>query len=226
MKSPPKPWTHMARIVDIDEWANNMRIRPVKEDGSEDEDRIVGYPRMTIISELKGQIVPLEEQDKWVSQIHPGYTSIDSVSLALMRMLCHPIKSLYHFWMITDSISPKQLFTCEDGSTIEYTGRRYHWNGENRGITFHTNSISFNAETPQATLLACKMKTLREVVDHPAIPKKAVATGGWSSNGRTTITYDVEDVYMDQLFGDIARHALMREGQIFEIGTEKEEIMK
>lgn len=227
IRSPHKPWTHMARIIDIDEFANNMLISLVDEDGSQGPEKVVGYPRLTIITEIKGQTVPvaLEEED-WISQLHPGYTSIDSVSLSLMRMLSHPLEALYRFWMTTDCISPKQIFTCEDSSTIEFTGRRYHWNGTNRGVTFQTNSVSFEGEVPQAKLMACKMKTLREVVDHPAIPKKAVATGGWTGNGTTTITYDVEDVYMDDLFGDLARHATMKEGKRFDMEREKKGKMK
>ena len=223
-RSPQKPWTCMARIVDIDEWAHNMLIRVIGEDGDEQTERVIGYPRMTIVSEIKGQTVPIAiEEEDWISQIHPGYTSVDRVSLSMMRMLGHPMSSLYRFWMITDCISPKQIFDCEGDSCIEYAGRRYHWKGENRGIMFQTNSVSFEGETPQSTLLACKMKKLREVVDHPAIPNRAVATGGWSGKGRTTITYDVEDVYLESIFGSIARHALMKEGKVFRVGEKKEE---
>ena len=223
IRSPHKPWTHMAHIVEIDEQANRMSVRLVDEAGTEGEDKVMGYPPLTIISELKGQTVPMAiEENDWISQLHPGYTSIDSVSLSLMRMLGSPISSLYQFWMTTDCISPKQIFSCSDGSSIEYAGRRYHWKGENRGIVFQTNSVSFAGETPQSTLLACKMKTLREVVDHPSIPKKAIATGGWNSNGRTTITYDVEDVYLEDVFGSITRHAMMKEGRSFDSGAEKE----
>lgn len=222
-RSPHKPWTHMVHIVDIDEWANRMLVRTVGEGDWEGPEKVMGYPRMTIITELKGQTVPVAiEEDDWISQIHPGYTSIDSVSLSLMRMLGVPMPALYRFWMTTDCISPKQLFDCDDESSIEYAGRRYHWKGENRGIVFQTNSVSFEGETPQSTLLSCKMKTLREVVDHPSIPRKAIATGGWSSEGRTTITYDVEDVYLEDVFGSLTRHAMMREGQSFESGAEKE----
>jgi hypothetical protein len=213
----------MARLDVIDGQAFSMRIAILDGEDSPREAE-VRFPGLTMISDLEGQTVPVSmEEEDWVAQIHPGPTSVDSVSLSLMRMLGHPIESLYRFWMTTDTISPKQVFTCQDGSSIEFIGRRYHWIGVNKGISFETNLVRFESEVPQAKLIACRMKPLREVVDHPAIPRKAIATGGWTGDGSTTITYDVEDVEMSDVFGDLSRHAMMREGQRFEMGTENRE---
>lgn len=221
--SPQKPWTHMAHIVDVDEFANKMLVSLIDEEGKFGSQKVMGYQRLTIITELKGQTVPVEiTEEGRISQIHPGYTSIDSVSLSIMKMLGHPIQALYNFWLQTESLTAKQTHTCDDGSLIEYAGRRYHWRGLNRGISFATNSVSFEGEIPSSTLLTCKMKTLRDVVDHPAIPKRAIVTGGWSNNGRTTISYDVEDVYTEDLFGEIARHAFMTQGQKFQLNGKTE----
>jgi len=221
LRSPHKPWTHMARIIDVDEKAGTILIRVIDGNGIEGPEKAMSYPRLTITTELKGQTVPVAtNDDDWIGQIHPGQTSVDSVSLSLMRMLGHPIESLYRFWMTTDTLAPKQIFECEDGSTIEFVGHRYHWNGSNKGISFETNLVRFEGDVPEAKLIACKMRTLREVVDHPAIPRKAIATGGWTGRGSTTITYDVEDVEMNRVFGGLSRHAMMKEGRTFEMGTE------
>ena len=107
IRSPHKPWTHMARIIEIDEQANSMLVRLVDEAGAEGEGKVMGYTPLTSISEIKGQTVPVAiEENDWISQLHPGYTSIDSVSLSLMRMLGNPISSLYQFWMPTRTTRP------------------------------------------------------------------------------------------------------------------------
>ena len=207
-------WTHLIKIASIDTLSNKMHFEILR--GKEQGRSVVAaYPMLSIIEGLEGKtvLVDMDFKEKWINRIHPGRTAVDAVSLSIMRMLGDPFQRLKNAWLETTTQAPQQSFLCEDDDTsiISYNGRRYHWKGKNKGLTFDVNEISFEAETPEAILTAVRLKPLREVVDHPGIPKRAIATKAWCRLGITYVAYDVEDVDMEEVFGPIARQAWKEE---------------
>lgn len=208
-------WTHLIKIASIDTLSNKMHFEILrgKEQG---QSLVAAYPMLSIIEGLEGKtvLVDMDFKEKWINRIHPGRTAVDAVSLSIMRMLGAPFESLKSAWLTTTTQSPQQSFLCENGdsnSLISYNGRRYHWKGENKGLTFDINEISFEAETPETILTAVRLRPLRDVVDHPGIPKRAIATKAWCRLGVTYVAYDVEDIDMEEVFGPIARHVWKEE---------------
>lgn len=193
-------WHALARIISHDPTTGKLTAEI---DG---ERRDYAYPRLAVLTGLNdAEVAIVLEDDEHIQQIHPGQTSIDAVSLSIMRMLKEPMAALDKAWRETTTMAPKQVFPQEDGTNIEYSARRYHWNGINKGLIFGLNEIQFNGETPQAALVATHLKKLRAVVDHPGIPGNAIVTGAWSRNGMTGIQYDAEDVDMEEVVGPISR---------------------
>lgn len=172
------------------------------------------FPRLCITEALEGKhiLASIDFKEQWIRRMHPGHTSIDAVSLAMIKMLKKPYKNLKKAWLDTDLISPVKKFpdydSGEDGGCIVYSNRRYHWEGENKGVTFRHNEVSFDGEVPQAILQAVKLKRLRDLVDHPGIPKNAIATSAWCRENKTYIAYDVGDIEMEKVFGPITRLTL------------------
>tara|TARA_B100000953_G_scaffold25709_1_gene20869 strand:+ start:3282 stop:3950 length:669 start_codon:yes stop_codon:yes gene_type:complete len=210
-----RSWTHVVKIATVDELSNKMHVEICRGEGK-GQSIVAAYPMLSTVEGLEGKTVlaDMDFKDKWINRIHPGRTAVDAVSLSIMRMLGSPFEDLKNAWLATTTQSPQQSFLCNDGnagSLISYNGRRYHWKGKNKGLKFDVNEISFEAETPETILTAVRLRPLRDVVDHPGIPKRAIATKAWCRLGVTYVAYDVEDVDMEEVFGPIARQAWKEE---------------
>ena len=203
-------WTHVVAINQIiqDPAANSPRIElQILQGKGAGKVLTSSFSSLMLIDRMENAttLARIDLVENHLEDLHPGMTAVDGVSLAMMKMLGAPFESLRSAWIETSSYSPKQIFPTGDGSQIIYEGRRYHWMGQNKGLQFLENQITFAGEFPESRLLDIKFKPLREAVDHPGIPKHAIATNAWSANNNTTVTYDVEDVSMNIVFGDITR---------------------
>jgi len=216
---PITDWTHFITVNSITPARDNdngigTAHFTIEEGPGVGEKHSLPYPKLCIVEGLEGKhvLASIDFKESWIRRLHPGHTSIDAVSLSMMKMLKLPFEDLKKAWVDTDVISPIRKFICDDpkqqDSLIVYANRRYHWEGENKGITFRYNEVSFEGETPQVVLQSVKLKRLRDIVDHPGIPKDAIATSAWCRKNKTYIAYDVEDIEMEKVFGPITRQTL------------------
>lgn len=207
-------WTHYVKILDtrnepgwefftyeILEGENRGEI--ITRGHSHDLDATMHSERMI------GQetLIRLSRNGKHLEKVHPGRMFVDKVSLSMMKMIGEPYEELRKE---RNRAGRNNLVgaTPWDGQrpalgVIIWKDGRYHWRGINKRIEFDENKVSFGTEVPFSIVEASALKQLRDVVDHPGIPKEAIITGGWSSKGKTTFTYDVEDIDLETLFGGL-----------------------
>lgn len=220
LKSPLKPWTHLLQIESVDRGSKSVRgLTSLLGEG--DSGSFSGsYADGSHLEAYLGKTVPVEiAGDAYVSQVHPADTTIDKVSLGLSRCLSPSFMKLYESWLITTSVSTKQIFELAGSkASICYHDGRYHWVGETQGVRFDVNRITIPGEQPESVLVAIAFKSLRSLIDHPGIPEEAVVISGYAKNGKTVLSYDVEDVAMKDVFGDPSEHAFRAAGSIVHLG--------
>ena len=211
-------WTDYARVIDVQTHPKRLIAATSLEGTHKGKTFVFGHSALNITDGIlkKKLLMEIDEEAEWINAIHPGKTTIDAVSLSMIKMLGYErIEALKRTWLNTKIMDGRTITPVfeEDGKKpsneiIVYSGRRYHWEGKNKGINFQMNAVSFEGKTPLSIIEALKFKPLREVIDHPGITKKAITTGGWTSDESTTISYDVEDVDMEEVFGDVSRLGL------------------